>query len=285
MANEFKKAKSKKKFRIGKISFYIFLIIYSSLCIYPVYFSLISSVKSNEEIFSKPFSLPLKYEFINYVTAWNVGHIGQYFINTVFLTASTLILVALIGSLAAYALARFAFKTNGFVYIYFIAGLMIPMQSVIIPLAFIFGKFHLNDNYMVMILLFSAFCLPMTVFILVGFMKSIPIAIEEAAIIDGCTILQVFRIMIVPLAMPAIASVSIFNFIQTWNNLLLPLMFIKKESLNTISVGLLSFFAQRNSNYGPIMAAIVITILPSILVYILLQEKVEKGLTAGSVKG
>ena len=141
------------------------------------------------------------------------------------------------------------------------------------------------NSFSMMILLYTAFSLPMTVFIMTGFIKSVPTEIEEAAVIDGASAIWVYFKVIIPLSMPAMVSASIFNFLANWNNLLFPLVFLTEETKKTISIGLLSFFGIYNSDYGGVMAAITISVLPVMLIYILLQEKVEKGLTAGAVKG
>ncbi|WP_261301661.1 carbohydrate ABC transporter permease [Paenibacillus andongensis] len=285
MVNQTSAIPPKIKINIASLLFYMFLAGFTVFCLYPISFSMLSSFKSNDEIFANPFRLPDSFSFVNYIHAWNAGHIGIYFRNTVFLTAATLIFTALVCLLAAFVLSRFTLKFKGAILLFFVAGLMIPVQSTIIPLAYAFGKFQWNDNYFIMILLFSAFCIPMTIFVLVGFMKSIPTELEEAAVIDGCSHWRILAQIIVPLTMPALATASIFNFIQTWNNLIFPLMFIHKPSLSTVSIGLLSFFGERTNDYGGISAAAVITIIPPIATYIFLQEKVEKGLLAGAVKG
>lgn len=276
---------NKHRIKPGRVLFNLILFSLALIFLYPIYFCLISSFKDSMEIFASPFTFPTKPVFSNYPDAVITGKIGQYFINTVFLTACTLLLTVVIGSMAAYILARFVFKGKGFVYLFFVAGLMIPIQSVIIPIAYAFGKIKLYDNYPALILLFTAFSLPMTVFILTGFMKAIPVELEESAVIDGCSPRKIFQAIVIPLSMPAIASVSIFNFLQVWSNLLFPLVLIKSSNLMTISYGLLNFFAERTSDYGGVMAAGVITMTPMLVAYILLQEKVEKGLTAGAVKG
>lgn len=261
------------------------LIVYALFCLYPIYFSFISSLKKNDEIFATPFRIPIAFNWQNYATALELGNFLRYFWNTLVLAGGTVVLSAFVSAFASYALAKFRFRFQGFTLVYFVSGLMIPIQAVIVPLAYIFGQFRWNDQYFILILLFTAFMIPMTVFILTGFAKSIPDELEEAAVIDGCGHWRAFWHVIFPLMMPAIATASTFNFIHTWNNLIFPLIFIKKKELSTISVGLLSFFGERTTDYGAITAATVITILPPILIYVLLQEKVEKGLTAGAVKG
>ena len=272
-----------RKKRVRGIMLYIVLSIFAVICLYPVFFTLTSSLKNNTEIFTEPFSLPRTPQWENYVRAWTIGKMGVYFKNSIILTAATLFVSAIIGSMASYILAKYTFKGKSFVYILFLAGMMIPIQTVIIPLAFTFGKLGIVDNFPVLVLLYSAFCL--SVFIVTGYMKGLPDELEEAAVMDGAGHGIVFFRIILPLSMPAIASASIFNFVSAWNNLLFPLVFISKDSMKTISIGLLSFFGAYTSDYGAVMAAIGVSIIPPIIMYILLQEKMEKGLTAGAVKG
>ncbi len=264
---------------------YLFFIFYTVVSLYPVYFALVSSFKKDMEIFTDPFSLPASLHFTNYVRAWTLANVGAYFFNSVILGVGVTVLLAVVGGFASYILARFRFAYKDVLYIFLVMGMMIPVHSTIIPLAFNIGMFRLRDNMLVLILITAAFSLSMTVFILTGFMKSIPGSLEESAVIDGCSAFQVYRSIVVPLSMPAFATVSVFNFLGAWNNLLFPLLFIGKKELMPLSYGLLAFFGQYRSDYGGVMAAIVITIFPPLLAYILLQEKVEKGLTAGAVKG
>lgn len=268
-----------------RILLYSVLILFAVICLYPVYFTLVSSLKTNTEIFTNPFSMPADPQFDNYVRAWEIGKIGIYFRNSIVLTVATLVVTAFAGSLAGYILAKFKFRGKGLIYLLFLAGMMVPIQTVVIPLAFTLGKFGIVDNYPVLVLLYSAFCLSMTVFIVTGFMKGLPDELEEAAVMDGAGPAAVFFRIILPLSMPAVASASIFNFVSSWNNLLFPLVFLGNDNLKTISIGLLSFFGAYTSDYGAVMAAIGVSILPPVIMYILLQEKMEKGLTAGAIKG
>lgn len=272
------------KQRVTTVLTYALLIGYSVIALFPVWFSLVSSFKSTIEIFNDPFALPESYSFENYVRAWNLANVGTYFWNSVIYTASTTSLLAFVGSLAAYILARFRFRVKDILYIFFISGMMVPVHSTIIPLAFDIARFNLRDSYPAMIAVTSAFAIPITVFILTGFMKGIPRELEEAAVMDGAKAFYVFRKVILPMSVPAIATATIFNFLQTWNNLLFPLVFISDSRRMPIAYGLLSFFGEFRSDHGGLMAAIVITILPPVITYILLQEKVERGLTAGALK-
>lgn len=269
----------------ARIMQYAVLILFSMVAVFPIYFALVSSLKESMEVFLSPFSLPEIARWDNYSRAVEVGNIGICFRNSLFLTGVTVVVSALAGTMAGYILARFRFRGSRFIYIFFVAGLMIPIQSVIIPLSFTFGKLKIYDSYPVLILLFTAFQLSITIFITASFLKSLPRELEEAATIDGCSRSATFFKIIAPLSLPGVITASVFNFLAVWNNLLFPLVFIRSKSLQVIALGLQSFFAERVSDYGGVMAAIVISIAPPILTYLVLQEKVEQGMTAGAVKG
>ena len=276
--------KSKKRSTGQYICFVIFVIV-ALINIYPLVFSIFCSFKGNLEIFSSFTSLPKRLRFENYVTAWKVGNIGRYFLNTIILSVGTLVIAGLFGAMASYVLAKFRFRGKSKIYLLFISGMMIPIQAVLIPLSYIFGKLGIMNNYPVLILLYSAFCFPMTVLVLTGFMNGIPTELEEAMVIDGASIFQVFFKIILPLSVPGIVSVSIFNFIQVWNNLLFPLIFISDKNKGTISMGLLAFFGEYSTDYSSSMAGICLTTIPVIIAYVFFQEKIENGLMSGAIKG
>ena len=263
---------------------YAFLILMTFVFLYPIYFVIISSLKADTYIFTSPFLPSLTLEFDNFRRAFEIGNIGRQFINSMILASSTVVLTALLSCMIAFALSRLTFKGSNAVRVFFVVGLMVPIQSIIVPLAFIVNTLSLRDNYILMILLYSAFNMPLSIFVITGFMKSLPSSLEEAAVIDGCNIYHVFLRIIFPLSKPAIATVSIFVFMYTWNDLLAAMVLIGKAQLRTVSVGLLNFVGAHNSDYGALMAAISIIILPPLLVYILMQENVVKGITAGSNK-
>lgn len=277
--------KKHKKYSLGnKIAFFVFAV-FALLNVYPLVFSVFCSLKGNLEIFSSFTALPRHFKYENYITAWKIGNIGKYFFNTLVLAAGTLAVTGFCGALASYVLAKFTFKNKSKVYTFFIAGMMIPIQAVLIPLSYVFGRMGIMNNYPMLILLYSAFCFPMTVLILTGFMNSIPTELEEAMVIDGASIYQVFLKIMLPLSVPGIISVSIFSFIQVWNNLLFPLIFISDKNKGTISMGLLSFFGEYSTDYSASMAGICLTTIPVIAVYVFFQEKIENGLMSGAVKG
>lgn len=273
----------------GKITknifLYTFLIFYSILSIFPFCFTLISSFKTDQDIFFRPFSLPEQLTLDNYIRAWGTANMGTYFINSLVLSFSVCLILIITCSMAAYALAKFEFALKKKLFLFFLAGLMIPIQSTILPLAFNIGRLGIHNSVISVILIISAFQIPINILIFTGFISAIPEELEEAAVIDGCSVSYVFSRIILPLSVPAIVTVTIMNFLAAWNNLLIPLVFISKDSLKPIAIGLLSFFGEKQSDYSGIMAAVVLSCIPPFVVYALATDKIEKGLTAGAVKG
>lgn len=271
--------------KIGKkVILYLIALLFLFIFIYPLYFVIISSLKTNTEIFTTPFAFPKKLQFLNYKTAIEIGNIGRQFLNSLFLAVVTLALTILMASMVSYAISRLRFKGQGAMRVYFVMGMMVPIQSIIVPLAWAINNFNIRDNYLILILLFTASHMPLATFIITGSMNGLPTSLEEAAIIDGCSIYKVYSKIVLPLVKPAMATVGIFVFMYTWNDLLVSMVFIGKAELRTISVGLLNFVGARKSDYGALMAAIFIAILPPLLMYLFLQENVVKGLTSGANK-
>ena len=246
-----------------KVIAYTFLIIMAIIFVMPMLFTIISSLKTKLDIFSDPFALPKNPQWSNYVIAWKDANMSAYFINSVIQSGSTVILTSLISTMAAYALARFDFKLNKVLVLVFMLGMMVPMHTILV---------------------YVAFNLPFSIMVMITFMKGVNRSLEEAAIIDGANYFQIYSKIMIPLTLPAISTISIFNFMGAWNNILFPLLFINDKRLRPISLGLLNFNGERGSEYGLMMAGIVITVAVPLAIYLLFQEKVESGLAAGAVK-
>lgn len=274
----------KIRWNLGTVIQYIFLIAMAAMFVMPLLFTLISSLKDNREIFTNPFALPEIYHFENYIIAWKEANMSQYFFNSVFISVATVIVLGIVASMAAFIIARFNFKMNKVIMIFFMIGMMIPMHTILVPITYIIGTLNLKNNLFVLILLYVGFSIPFSVMVLTNFMKGINQSLEEAAIIDGASYFQIYRHVALPLTVPAISTISIFNFLSAWNNVLFPLLFINDKKLKPISLGLLNFNGERGSQYGPLMAAIAITVFIPLVIYLLFQEKVESGLAAGAVK-
>ena len=267
-----------------KVIAYTFLIIMAIIFLMPMLFTIISSLKTKLDIFSDPFALPKNPQWSNYVIAWKDANMSAYFINSVIQSGSTVILTSLISTMAAYALARFDFKLNKVLVLVFMLGMMVPMHTILVPVSYIIGLFNLKNNIFALVLVYVAFNLPFSIMVMITFMKGVNRSLEEAAIIDGANYFQIYSKIMIPLTLPAISTISIFNFMGAWNNILFPLLFINDKRLRPISLGLLNFNGERGSEYGLMMAGIVITVAVPLAIYLLFQEKVESGLAAGAVK-
>jgi raffinose/stachyose/melibiose transport system permease protein len=276
--------KTESKSRLGKVIMYFYLLVMTVVFAMPMVFTLLSSVKTKFEIFSDPFALPKVPQFVNYIVAWKEANMSRYFINSIIQAGATVIILAIMASMAAYVLSRFDFKGNKFLLLFFTVGMMVPMHTVLVPVAYIIGALNLKNNILALILIYVSFSLPFSILVMTNFMKGVNRSLEEAAVIDGATYFQVYRLVILPLCIPALSTISIFNFLSAWNNILFPLLFINDKKLKPISLGLLNFNGERGSDYGPLMAAIVITVALPLILYLLFQEKVEGGLAAGAVK-
>ncbi|MCQ4088287.1 carbohydrate ABC transporter permease [Saccharibacillus sp. JS10] len=254
--------------------------------LYPLVWLLIYSLKTNEEILSGSFfSLPAQWQWSNYQGAIEGGNYLRYLGNSLFVTVTTMAGVIFLSSLAAFAIARFRWKYGQIVMLLFLLGMMIPMQGTLLPLMIIFKNIHILNTHLALILPYMAFQMPIAVFILSGFLRSIPHEIEESAIMDGAGAFRIFRSVILPVSIPPMMTVCILTFINVWNEYILAATFISSEQLKTLPFGVYSFVSQYSVNYGAIGAFLVLAALPVIVVYFLLAEKITKGMVAGAVKG
>ncbi|RKX54383.1 MAG: carbohydrate ABC transporter permease [Thermotoga sp.] len=264
--------------------FELILITYSIMIILPLINMFISSLKSTREIFMFPYSLPQSISFKNYVQVWIKGNFGIYFLNSVIVTGSSLFLTLFLGSLAAYAIARYSYKLNTLIYLIFLSGIMLPLKSAIISLFLMMKTLRLLNTYWALISVYTAMSLPSTVFILTGFMRSLPRDLENAARIDGCSEFGIYRRIILPLSKQGLAIVAIYNGVPIWNDFFFPLVFIQNDKLKTLPLGMTVFFGQYQTNWGLLFAALSIAIIPIITVYILLSNQFIRGITAGAIK-
>lgn len=276
----------RKKVSIGKGLALILLSVLLVTQLYPLLWLLIYSLKTNEEILSGSFfSLPAVPQWKNFVDAIQSGSYFRYLWNSFFVTTITMASVLLLASLASFAISRFRWKYGQWVMLIFLIGMMIPLQATLLPLMIIFKNVSILNTHLSIILPYIAFQTPIAVFILSGFMKSIPHEIEESAIIDGASVLRIFRSVILPISVPPMMTVSILTFINIWNEYILAATFISSERLKTLPFGVNSFVSQYSVNYGAIGAFLVLGALPVILIYFLLADKITKGMVAGAVKG
>ena len=273
--------------RVGLGVIYLILLGYAAVVILPMVWLLYTSLKSNQEIFASAWKLPATPQWENFTYAWVRAGIGRYFLNSVFVTVTSVALILLVSAMAAYALTRFSFRGNRFIFYAFLAGLMIPTQLALVPLFFLINGMRLLDTYAGLILVYVAFSLPFTVFVLSAFFRTLPQELAEAALIDGCTHAQAFWRVMLPLAKPGLVTAAIFNFLGIWNEYLFALVFISSERLRTLPLGLanLLIVSHYESDWGALFAGLVMVMVPTLLVYSLLQGQLTKGITVGALKG
>ncbi|WP_425426258.1 carbohydrate ABC transporter permease [Tuberibacillus calidus] len=265
---------------------YIVLIAIAILQIYPLIWLFELSLKTNQEVFGmSPFALPKHPQWSNYVDAWTTGNIKSYFFNSVWYTIVAVVLTLILASFVTFALTRMQWKLKGFILALFMAAYMIPLHSTLIPLFNIFNHAHLINNPLSIIISYVTFNLPITVMILLGFYKSLPREIEEAAIMDGCSVHLLFFRITLPMTAPVLSTTAIINMIYNWNEFVFVNTFINSEKWKTLTVGVNNFVGQYLTDWGAIGATLVISILPILIAYIFLSDRIIEGLAAGSVKG
>jgi raffinose/stachyose/melibiose transport system permease protein len=275
----------KRRVTVGKaIAFALFGILLVTQ-LYPLLWLVIYSLKNNEEILSgKFFSLPHSLQWSNYKSAVE-AHYWDYLKNSVIVTFVTMVSVIVLSSMVAYAITRFKWKWGNLVLLIFLAGLTLPLQSTLLPLMIIFKNIHILNTRWALILPYVAYQTPIAVFILTGFMRTIPHEIEESAHMDGASVYKTFRSIILPITVPPIMTVCILTFITIWNEYILAATFISSEKLKTLPFGVNSFVSQYSANYGAIGAYLVLGALPVIVMYFILSERITSGMVAGAVKG
>ena len=265
---------------------YFFLIVVALIQLFPLYWLITFSLKSNIEIFGENvIGLPQSWRFENYIEAVTKAGIMRYFFNSVFYSVITVFIAGLITAMAAYAISRMIWNLKGFVFGFFSIGIMIPAQAALLPLFQVLDKLGLKGGYMGLLIPYIAGAIPMSVMILSGFFKGIPKEMEEAAYLDGCGIFRCFFEIMIPIIRPALATASIFSFLGTWNELMLANTFVDKDIYRTLPVGIMSFAGQYSTDWGLIGAGLVIATLPTILIYFILSNQVQESLVAGAIKG
>ncbi len=266
--------------------YYSFAFIWAFMTLYPLFIALISSVKENGEIYGNMFRLPRIWHFDFYSRAISGANMLNCIRNSLFITTGTTMILLVLSSMASFVLVQGAnFKISKFIYLVFIMGIMIPVHSTLIPLARIMGAISGNNNFFIIMLVYTAFQLPMSVFLITGYMKLIPKELTEAAIIDGCSMKGLLFRIFMPISAPGIATSGIIAFLFIYNELIFSVLFITERAKFTISLGMLYFVGDRNTEMGPIFASIVLAVIPMVIIYLLFQEKIQRGMIAGSVKG
>jgi raffinose/stachyose/melibiose transport system permease protein len=241
--------------------------------------------KSPQEIIgSSPFSLPEKLELVNFTQAFEALNFFQSFGNTFFITASAVLLLILLSGMAAYSIVRGGNKFFNGTYMFFIAGIMIPYQVIFVPMFVLGSNLGFINNLFGVIFLYVGTSLPFAIFVMAGFMKTIPKEIEEAAFIDGCSIMRTFWVIVLPMLKPVAAALTIILSLQIWNDYLLPQLFLSDNSLKTLTVMQSTLFSAFETNFNVGFAGIILSSLPILILFLFMQKHFVKGITMGSGK-
>lgn len=264
---------------------YSILAAFSLISITPIFVMWMAALKSSSEIFKDPFSLPTILHWENLARAWTVGRFSQYLGNSIIITAPTVIGVVTLSCLAGYAFGRLRFVGSKVLFFIFLLGLMVPFQSIMIPMYYDLKELKLLGSYWAMILPATALGLPFGIFLMQAFFHDLPSDLADAARVDGCSEFGVFFKIMLPLAGPAVSTLVVFQFMWTWNAFLMPLLFLNEESLRPIALGIMFFSGRFTMNYGLVAAGVTLATLPLIVIYIIFQRQFMRGLTAGALKG
>lgn len=262
------------------------IIFFAAYTLFPLIWLILASFKTNFEFLTGPaFALPEVWQIQNYINALTVAGLGRMMLNSVIVGVCATVVNAVVASMAGYCISRFRFKGHENLFLLFTVGILVPLNALMVPYFVIINKLGLYNTYGGMILLYTAIGIPMSTVIIRGLMDSIPLEIEEAAYIDGCGFFGRFFHVVLPLARTGIVTAATFEFLTCWNEFVFANLIVSSDKLRTIQVGIRYFTNQFSTDYVSMYAAIVISIVPSILGYVIFQEQIISGMTSGAVKG
>ena len=265
---------------------WIILVFFLFVALYPLIWLLLASFKSsNLELQQNPFGFPDQWMFINYYNAMVKAKLPSLFINSIIVALFAVTVNLIVASMTSFVISRENFKGKNIVFTIIIAGILLPIIAFMVPYFSIIQKLKIYDSLLALIVVYSAINIPISVFLLTSFMESIPVELEEAATIDGANFVQRFTKVIIPLSQTGLATAGTFCFIYAWNEFIMALLLTSSESSRTLQLGIRFFTSQFVTDYTAMYAAIVITIIPSIIIYFIFHNRIISGLTAGAVKG
>ena len=283
--------------RLVKIFIYLMLILLAVTILVPVAWVFVASIKENSEFYGNPWTLPQGFHFQNFVDAWQKANMGEYMLNSVIVTALALVLLIVIALPAAYVLARFRFKGRAIWNTLFMAGLFINVNYIVVPIFLMFvdadkflrglgGDGFFLNNLFIVALVYASTALPFTIYLLSGFFVTIPRDYEEAAYVDGSGYFRTMVKIMMPMALPSIITVILFNFLSFWNEYIISMTLLTKDA-KTLPVGLMQLMQAQKAaaNYGQLYAGLVIVMLPTLILYIMVQKKLTQGMSLGGLKG
>ncbi|MNH88225.1 L-arabinose transport system permease protein AraQ [compost metagenome] len=254
------------------------------LFIIPFIFVLINSFKENKAITSNPLSLPASLNFDNYLNAYEKMSFLTAFTNSLIITVLSVLFISLFAAMTAHYFVRHNTKINQYIFLLMVASMIIPFQAIMIPLVKIYGSINMLDSKWALIYMYIGFGSSLAVFIYHGFVKGIPAELEEAAMIDGCTRIQTFFRIVFPVLLPTTVTIAILNVLWIWNDFLLPSLVLVNQEERTLPLSTYNFYGTYSVDFGPLMASLVLTILPIIVIYLFAQKYIIQGVMQGSIK-
>lgn len=268
----------------GPVVSHILLAVYATIVLVPLVFVVYLSIKDIPGIIGTPLSLPSVVHVENYPQAWSEGNLGRFLLNTIIVASATVLAILAFSSLAAFVIARYRFRGNQLLYLFFVSGLALPIQIIALPIFILIKNLHLLNTLPSLIIVFSSGGISFSVFILVNFMRSIPFELQEAAVIDGAGPWRIYWHIILPLVRPALGIVAIFQFLAAWKEFFLPLLLVQDPENMTVPVGILSFVGEHATQWQLLLAGLVIISLPTIIGFLLVAKQFRRNLISGGVK-
>ena len=267
-----------------KVPAYVIMILFTTVTAGPLLWLLYSSFKPHADIIRNVFALPRTLHLANYAQAWRVAHLGILLVNSVIYSSVATVTTVLLAMGAGYGFAKFGYRVSRVFYAFFAMGLLITVHSVLVPLFVMETRLRVADTRFGVLLPYVAFGLPFMVFLAASYIRGIPDSLQEAAVMDGASYLRIFRVIIIPMATPVLATMLIFSFLSNWNEFILVLTLTSRETVRSLPAGLLSLSAGRTRNFGLQFAALVIGTLPMILFYVFFHNQLARGFAAGALK-
>jgi len=271
------------KFNYKSVPRLLFLMVGFILVVYPLFFIFISSFKKTEELYSFTWSLPKNWDYSPYIRLFTEYGFGTAFKNSLLYSAICCIITIILITTAAYGIARMKWKLSKLALGFIMTGIMIPVHAIVIPLYITASQVNLPRVYILM-LIYIATSIPTSLFIMVGFMESVPRTLEEAAVLDGCSIIRAFISIICPILKPPLATITILNFNGIWNDYMMALIFVDSDKYKTVQLAVTNFNSGTSTNYPMLLSAIVVALVPSVVVCVFMTDKLTSGITAGSIK-
>lgn len=269
---------------VTSVTYYLVMTTFSLIYLVPLVWMVLSSFKSQQEIFGSPWSFPTSFDWSILARAWNEGGLGRYVINSIIVTTVAVFAILLFGAMAAFALSRLNFRLRGFFLVFLALGLLLPVQSYFIAQSTLLDRLHITDTRWALIIPYIGLGLSLAVYLLKAYLDTLPRELFESARMDGCSDIRMFFVLVFPLIKPGLATVAVFSILSAWNEFLLATLYIQSDEYKTIPVGLLTFTGKYATDYPMLFSALSIVTVPMIAIYVIFHRQVISGITEGTIR-